>query len=193
MDSLASDFELDSLGLDIEETNEGKPYIRYWSKHDNPMNQYLSNFQMLPKYLSYRAVKFPSIEHAFQAEKYRMFCGTLESWAPLKSAREVPDGKAALKFGRKRIDGYDQNKWDLSRGDVMIGLVMARMEVDETYRKMLQYILTHDVLLLHISKYADENDFWACKIDDRNGAIIGFNMTSHYIKMAATRYFAPHK
>lgn len=118
-------------------------------------NQYgfLSNFFRLPASLAYNGIAYPTVEHAYQAQK------TLDDKDRAAIARLSTPGEAK-RYGRK-LKHLHPN-WDSIRLDIMRALVWEKFR-DPYLRKLL--LDTGDAKLVEENSWGDK--FWG--ICDRTG------------------------
>lgn len=133
----------------------------------------LSNFVLLD--VEYAGVKYPSVEHAFQAQKYLYtvpvkpelsFLFTSHALRVL-SAQEAKSlgGKGGMK---KHGVALDVHAWGVVSQKIMKELLWAKVERHEQVRSVLQACRQYDICLVHFSR----NDmFWGAHVDSNTGFI----------------------
>lgn len=132
-------------------------WLRFHSKSASDAVRRLSTFY--PVKVSYRGAWFPSIEHAFQAEKW--LCLTAgknrrDMWKRYHAgaeygvlpASQIKSSGSARAFREAKVV-LDQTKWSRRRLVVMMDLIWERCRRDEWFRKTLQWLVHQDVLPVH--------------------------------------------
>lgn len=115
----------------------------------------LSNFGNIP--VEYEGDTYPTVEHAFQAMKYKLASTRPELYRMFVRGGELgPDPvKAKMMGGRKGMKTHhaelDVQKWSALSEKVMEDLVREKMK-NEVVRAILIICLQNDILLLHHSR-----------------------------------------
>ncbi len=131
----------------------------------------LSNFSMIP--VEYESHIYPSVEHAYQAQKYNysnrpelvseFYDGTITTPEAAKSA----GGKGGMK---KRGAVLDFSRWseDVSQ-TIMRELIVSKIQRNPVIREILDLLAPHHVELVHFSR---SDMFWGAHVNEERTAII---------------------
>ena len=94
--------------MTFREYKGGELVTNFWSNSKAPFHN-LSNFALVPSGIDYDGINYPSIEHAFQAQKYIQSqrwrfstSGDLGAWNGLKLVFKPDDYEKKLKFWSKK-------------------------------------------------------------------------------------------
>ena len=144
---------------------------------DYPANwrNILSNFHQFE--IEIDGNKYPSIEHYFHAEKFRISSKPSVASNFMVGGSVGPDTLDAKRAGGKagfKREGVtlDIKKWNSVRDEVMTKAVMARIEQDEEYKRILLRLKDMHVVLLHFDRGGSKS-YWGGKYKD--GEIMGEN------------------
>lgn len=129
----------------------------FWAS-ENPSGKYLSNMQPLPTPLTYKGRLYPSVEHGFQAAKYRYVLEdkpkkVLKMFQASGPYGDLPPIKVKAKGGRKAMLTHrvtlNTTDWDEKKDSVMAHLLKERAEVDSRFKAMLIDLARRNVRILH--------------------------------------------
>ncbi len=97
-----------SIQMTFRDYKEGELVTNFWSNSKAPFHN-LSNFALIPCGIDYDGINYPSVEHAFQAQKYIQSqrwifstSGDLGAWNGLKLVFKPDDYEKKLKFWSKK-------------------------------------------------------------------------------------------
>lgn len=158
----------DDLNIDIPD----------WRKH-------LSNFY--PVMIKFNNKIYPSVEHLFQSEKIRLCSDKPEmsEWFTSKGwIGKLPSAVAKSMGGRKGYTKYhntlDIEKWNTICDDVMKSCIIARLEVDPTFKKILEATKKQNIYLLHFERQGSKS-YWGGVKGKQNNKILGQNILGHIL------------
>jgi len=161
---MAEIFQFYSSSKDKDDLSLGLPG---WRKH-------LSNFAEVPGGITVDGLLFPSVENAFQGEKYLCtdtpaFIHNFTCEGSIKTAVEAK--KAGGKKGMlARGAVLRKEEWAQKCDGVMKKALEARFEVDPDFRRILGAVTDSGATLLH---YERGGGYWGGK--EKNGEILGQN------------------
>ena len=159
---------------DLEEDEESKPpkeTIKYFSKSKD--NKWLSTFSRANEFM-YGGKEYPTVEHAFHAQKLKKNSEKLEEYQKLFTNKDLEPNEAK-KLGSKKYfkeKGYElRSDWNDKRVEIMKECTEAYYDANDEMKKRL--IATGDKELIHTGFRID--DFWGVKKDkgeNRHGKIL---------------------
>lgn len=139
----------------------------FWASKD-PSGKYLSNMQPLPSPLTYKGKLYPSVEHGFQAAKYRHVVEdkpkkVLKMFEVGGAYGALPPIKVKTKGGRKAMLTHRVNlnttDWAEKKDSVMVHLLKARADVDPRFKAMLIDLARRNVRIVHHDR-AGARSYW---------------------------------
>lgn len=154
-------------------------FIYYHSKakaeDDDDTARYLSNFA--PCKITYKGKTYPSVEHAYQAQKFTCLKGVLAPPEKMISrftvsgdigkqdavAAKRAAGKGAMKKFHYTLDAkkWEDNK---TRVTVMTELVKLRLEADKRFKDIITEAVKNGVVLLHYERPPRQREGEAPKV-----------------------------
>ncbi len=149
----------------------GPDIVPHWRK-------ILSNFWMFT--VTYEGEKFPSVEHFFQASKFK--CSNKPEYfadftinGKYGKSDALTVKKKGSKSGFKNMGAQlDVNDWNRCRIDRMKEFIKARYEQDEDFRRILVTCRDRGVTLLHFER-SGHKSFWGGSVSRDDGTIRGEN------------------
>ena len=135
----------------------------------------LSNFSAYS--VEFEGKEFPTVEHAFQAAKYRFVViapvevdDIIEEIRGLATAQEAKSagGKGGMKSRRVALDII---RWDAHKDAIMNSLLQSKMMRHRLIQEELMLAKMHQIQLVHFSR-ADK--YWGAVVKD-DGRIVGEN------------------
>ena len=152
--------------------------------------QHLSNFTRIPGGLLWQDELFPTVEHAFQAAKWR-YCAqfTPEQAAtvcaiyteftepsPLTPAEaKRRGGKTYMAQQHIHLKG---EKWNEAAPKIMAQILRARYRADALFRHILAQTHRHQIYLLHFERSGAKSVWGGCL---KNREIHGQNLLGHLL------------
>lgn len=140
--------------------------------------------------LTYQGASYPSIEHAFQASKYRHLTGG-ERLDLIKQFMEgeiygkmLPlkiKGKGGKGEMRKKKVTLDVDSWNDNRLQVMSDLIAARAESDEHFANLIRFAQTNGIALLHMENTRGRGEaFWGGTFEGKSRQLENFVGANNY-------------
>ena len=121
---------------------------------------FLSNFH--PARIEYQGITYPTVEHAYQADKFH----DRETKLMIAALKTPGDAKRAGKY--RKMSGAAARKWDVDRVEIMMELVRIKFSRDPMRALLLG--MTWDWKLVEGNWWGDK--FWG--VDGKTGE--GMNM-----------------
>ena len=121
---------------------------------------FLSNFH--PSRIEYQGITYPTVEHAYQADKFQ----DRETKLMIAALKTPGDAKRAGKY--RKMSGAAARKWDVDRVEVMMELIRIKFSRDPMRALLLG--MTWDWKLVEGNWWGDK--FWG--VDEKTGE--GMNM-----------------
>lgn len=184
----------------MRDYSPGEIVINFWSNGKAPFHK-LSNFAFISSGIEVDGEIYPSIEHAFQANKYIKeqrprfsINGDLGSWDGIKLVVKDGEDEGKLKYwGKKNNIGYIAKMATSKKIGVKLGLIRDDnyRPTDELWIKLLtkKYSIkefgdilksTDDIYLLEFDNRARRNNsFWGGII--QNNTLYGNNQMGKYL------------
>lgn len=152
-------------------TELGPDIVPHWRK-------ILSNFWMVT--VSHEGDKFPSVEHFFQASKFK--CSNKPEYFADFTVNGKYGNVDALTAKRKGSKAgfnsmgaiLDVDKWNMCRIDIMRDFIQSRYEQDDVFRQILNECRDRGVTLLHFER-SGQKSFWGGSVSRNDGNILGKN------------------
>jgi len=150
-------------------TRSGRSVLQFYSKSANTAARHLSNFTLAPSPFPVGGVLFPSVEHAFQAGKYKCLVEdapdrVVAVVTSLAAGGTVASALAARRAGSKSTMkrhgvALDRKRWETRRVEVMFEALRARALVDRQFRTSLELATEHGWQLRHFER-SSARSFW---------------------------------
>ena len=146
--------------------------------------QYLSNFTFVPPpgSIPYGDKRYPSVEHAFAAAKYKYSTNSQGDVPPDFSVGSELGRETDIKaeHSRKGMKKYnfvmnddDLKRFDQVKYDIMKQLVRSRSRADPTFIRILRAVRKHGFKLLHFARGGGGG--WGGYVRSDGGGPVGFN------------------
>lgn len=130
----------------------------------------LSNFAKVDG-LVVDGVEYPTVEHAFQAAKFKFTARPGDAPRFDSSMTAVDAKRAGSKAGMKSVGlTLDRAGWEEACDGVMERALQARWEADPEFRQILQAVAATGKTLLHFER---AGGYWGGKVED--GVVVGQN------------------
>lgn len=143
--------------------------LQVFSSSTDPTAKYLSNMQLLPRPLTYKGKEYPSVEHGFQAAKYRH----VNEDKPKKVLKMFEVGGAYANLSTARVKGKADSKameahgvtlnttdWDKKKESIMAHLLKERTKVDPRFNAMLINLARRNFRILHHDPEQGTQSYW---------------------------------
>ena len=122
-------------------TNKTNKQVEYVSPTaDTAIGRYMSTFY--PKRFTYKGISYPTIEHAYQATKFRYFSDNPVLYMKFRCGGSVKTGKEAQRLGstsglREIGVHIDTNEWELHKYETFRSIVFAREKQDKLFHQII--------------------------------------------------------
>jgi ribA/ribD-fused uncharacterized protein len=128
-------------------------YLQFHSKSAQnilPLKR-LSNFSEDP--VTYNGVTYPTVEHAFQAQKYS-FTDKPELMQLFTTYATAAEAKSAGTKGamKKHKTELDINKWNECRDAIMVALITSKIEKNPDIKNILVIAKQNNIRFVHFSR-----------------------------------------
>jgi ribA/ribD-fused uncharacterized protein len=146
----------------------GKELVRqFYSKSKDASMRLLSNFSAHS--VEYQGVEFPTVEHAFQAQKYRCLLGEHPDLVAAVREAETPavaktmGGKAYMKTRQVQLD---VEKWGATQIDLMRQLLRSKVDRHPEVAAVLARCKADGSYLVHFER---SGNFWGATLKEDGG------------------------
>ena len=150
--------------------------------------KYLSNFTLVPGGLVIGGTSWPSVEHYFQAMKWRLATNK-PNGAKAFTRSDLPPAEAKRKGGKAamKAEGAELNfaKWKEASGGVMRSAVEARYEQDGRFARILNAAKQEKLRLVHFER-SGAKSHWGAHVDwAHENKVLGGNALGVTMSMVA--------
>jgi ribA/ribD-fused uncharacterized protein len=129
----------------------------------------LSNFALVPGGFVFEGIIYPTVEHAYQRKKACYCTSPGDLYAAQALYAKQFDGKdaaqakkAGSKKGMREMNLFlNLEQWSDASDGVMKGILQARYDADENFRKILEAVASSGKTLVHFSR---GDHYWGGKV-----------------------------